>query len=100
LQEFEWDPKKDRINERRHGISFETAEAVFDDPYLLLEEDRDDDGESRLWAIGFAGNLAVLVVVHTVRYEGSQETIIRIISARKADREERRRYGAALSRSV
>lgn len=100
MQRFEWDPKKERINRRKHGIGFEEAEAVFDDPNLLLEDDRFVDGESRVQAIGFSGNLILLTVSHTVLNEESNETVIRIISARRADKHEYRRYGASLSRFV
>jgi uncharacterized DUF497 family protein len=96
MQRLEWDPKKEHSNETKHGVGFEAAKGVFDDPYLLLEEDRNDDGEDRILAIGFSGHLLVLTVSHTVRYENGKE-VIRIISARKADKHERRRYGAALS---
>jgi uncharacterized protein len=100
VQRFEWDPNKERINRRKHGIGFEEAEAVFDDANLLLEDDRYVDGEFRVQAIGFSGNLILLTVSHTVRNEESTETVIRIISARKADKHEYRRYGESLSRSI
>jgi uncharacterized protein len=80
VQRFEWDPPKERINIRKHGIGFELAESVFDDPYLLLEEDRVVDDEERLRAIGLAGGKLLLLVIHTVRYEDSKETVIRIIT--------------------
>ena len=88
MQRFEWDQKKERTNKQKHGIGFEEAEAVFDDPYLVLEDDRYVDGETRLQAIGFSGNLTLLTVSHTVRYEDTQKTVIRIISARKSDKYE------------
>jgi hypothetical protein len=100
VQRFEWDPKKELINRRKHGIGFEEAEAVFDDPNLVLEGGRFVDGEFRVRAIGFSGNLILLTVSHTVRNEESKEAVIRIISARKADKHEYRRYGESLSRSV
>jgi uncharacterized DUF497 family protein len=97
-QQFEWDPKKDQGNLRKHGIGFKAATGVFDDPYLLLEEDRNIAGEDRIQAIGVSGKqMLLLTVAHTVRYEDDKETVIRIISARKATKQERRRYGAIFS---
>jgi uncharacterized protein len=99
VQRFEWDPSKERINVRKHGIGFELAASVFDDPNLLLEEDRVVDGEERIRAIGLAGGRFLLLVVHTVNDEESDETVIRIISARKTDKSERKRYGDSLART-
>ena len=99
MQRFEWDIEKQRINEQKHGLSFEEAKSTFYDPYLLLIEDRVVNGEIRHHAIGFANHQLLLTVAHTVRYEDGEQTIIRIISARKADKYERKRYGAALVRS-
>jgi uncharacterized protein len=99
VQRFEWDLRKERINENKHGFGFELTVSVFDDPYMLLKEDRDVDGEERIQAIGVAGNAVLLLVAHTVRYEDNEEAVIRIISARKADKRERQQYGEALSRS-
>lgn len=98
MQRFEWDPPKERTNLRKHGIGFELASSVFDDPNLLLEDDRVVDGEERLKAIGLADGKLLLLVVHTVRYEDGTETVIRIISARKPDKRERKRYGDLLAR--
>ncbi len=89
-REFEWDPVKARSNERKHGISFETATFVFDDPYSLLELERIEGGEYRWQTLGMAGDAPVLFVVHTIRDEDVE--IVRIISARRADRNERKRY--------
>jgi uncharacterized protein len=89
---FEWDSVKARTNERKHGISFEDAMHVFDDPYALFEQDRSDEvGERRWQALGLAEGAAVLLVAHTVREEGEDE-LVRIISARRATRKERTRY--------
>ena len=89
-KEFEWDPAKARSNERKHGISFETATFVFDDPYSLLELEGIEGGEYRWQTLGMAGDAPVLLVVHTIRDEDVE--IVRIISARRADRSERKRY--------
>lgn len=88
---FEWDDAKDRSNRRKHGVSFETASLVFDDPLHLSLFDRVVGGEERWHAVGMAGGLLLLLVVHTVREERGDE-VIRIISARKAMNSERRRY--------
>jgi uncharacterized DUF497 family protein len=75
-------------------VSFETATLVFGDAYALFEQDRIADGEVRWQAIGMAGESALLLVAHVVS-EGDNREVIRIISARKADRKERRRYEEA-----
>lgn len=86
------DPVKARANRRKHVVSFEDAIHVFEDPQALFEKDRTDEaGETRWHAIGLAGGVAVLLVVHTVREEGDDE-IIRLVSARRATRKERNRY--------
>lgn len=88
---FEWDENKNRVNRGKHGISFEIAQEVFADPFRLMIEDLEFSGDERFWTIGRLENLAILVVVHTIREEDGQE-IARIISARKATPRERRRY--------
>jgi hypothetical protein len=91
---FEWDREKNRINQKKHGgIAFESAALVFDDPHVILRKDRIVTGEQRWHAIGAAAG-AVLLVVHVYRMEnrnGEEETI-RIISAREANKRERRIY--------
>jgi uncharacterized DUF497 family protein len=89
---FEWDPVKARTNQRKHGVTFEDAMHVFDDPYARFEQDRADEGGPPLWqALGLAGGVVLLFVAHTVREEGRDE-VIRLISARRATRKERNRY--------
>ena len=88
---FEWDEAKAESNRRKHGVSFDLAVQVFDDPNILAEQDRIVDGEPRWRSIGMAAGIAVLVVGHTVREPGEDE-IIRIITARKATRKEREHY--------
>jgi uncharacterized DUF497 family protein len=86
-------PAKVEANLGKHEISFETATMVFDDPNFLLIEDRTDEtGEERWHAIGTAEGIALLLVVHVYREDENAEPIIRLISARKADLRERRRY--------
>lgn len=88
---FEWDPAKAESNRRKHGVSFDLAIRVFADPFALTEQDRIEDREYRWRTIGMVGGLAVLVVAHTDREDDGIE-VIRIISARRADGRERRRY--------
>ncbi|WP_370649305.1 BrnT family toxin [Neorhizobium galegae] len=75
-----------RRTSRSTALAFETAARVFADPFVLIEQDRIEGGEQRWQALGSVDGLAILLVAHTV-YE-----VIRIISARKADPRERRRY--------
>ena len=88
---FEWDPAKARTNLRKHGVSFETAALVFADPFAVFDQDRIEAGELRWVAIGSVEGFRVLAVAHVVRVQDGEE-VIRIISARKADRKEKRRY--------
>ena len=89
---FEWDPVKARTNQQKHGIRFEDAMQVFDDPRARFELDRADEfGELRWHAIGLIGGVAVVLVAHTVREEAGDE-VVRMISARRASRQERKRY--------
>jgi uncharacterized DUF497 family protein len=88
---FIWDPEKDATNRTKHGVSFETAALVFDDPFHLSVIDRVVDGEERWRTMGQIAGLVILVVAHTYKEQDGEETI-RIISARKATRSERRHY--------
>lgn len=87
-----WDPIKDRANRRRHGLSFETAALVFDDPLAASRPDS-DTRESRWNTVGMIGGVIVFVV-HTWpdRDAASGEEVGRIISARKATPHERKAY--------
>lgn len=87
--EFTWDEHKNRVNQRKHGISFETAISVFDDPFHVSRQDREKDGEARWQTIGMIRGVQVLLVAHTVEDE---HNVIRILSARKATPPERRIY--------
>lgn len=73
---------------------FETASEVFDDPNCVTEQDREVDGEARWQAIGRAGDVLALIVAHTIDEEEDDE-IVRIVSARKVTKRERRRYEEA-----
>ena len=83
---FEWDSNKDAANFQKHGIHFLTAAKVFLDPHLIIREDEGHSRELRFDAIGKAGK--VLFVVYTVR-EGNT---VRLISARKANAQEKAYY--------
>ncbi len=92
---FEWDEAKNLANRRKHGVSFEEASRIFDDPLYVSVQDRIDGGEQRWPTIGLVGGLLILIVAHTVREEydeGTSIEVIRIISARRATPKERRRY--------
>lgn len=88
---FTWDPIKAASNYVKHGVSFTTAARVFTDPFALIEQDRIEDGELRWQAIGRFDESPMLFVAHTVHEDESGE-LIRIISARAANRKERKRY--------
>ena len=85
-QFFEWDDAKNKINKIKHGINFKTAARVFNDPYLIEEFDEEHSTDEDRWkVIGMVDD--VLFVIYTNRDEK-----IRLISAREATEQERRRY--------
>ncbi len=85
---FAWDPRKDESNATKHGISFTEAGTVFEDPLSLTRPDPDHSSlERRYLTLGQSRSLKLLVVAHCDRRD-----TIRIISARPAERQERRRY--------
>jgi len=88
---FEWDERKDAENRRKHGVSFEEAETVFYDDRALLVQDDDSEalGEDRFVLLGLSAGLRTLLVCHAYR---ANDSVIRIISARKANRAERAQY--------
>ena len=91
---FSWDGRKDRENLRKHGVSFEEASTAFADENARLKHDPDhSQQEDRFMLLGFSAKLRILVVAHSYRADGKQ---IRIISARKATRNERKQYGQFL----
>lgn len=87
---FDWDLKKAVSNQRKHGVSFDLAITVFDDPNALIapDEKHSNEEEIREWIIGLSDK-GVLVVIFTKRVKGQ---VYRIISARKANRKERILY--------
>jgi len=93
---FDWDNKKDAQNRRKHGISFEEAQTVFFDDHALLIADPDhSEEEERFVLLGLSSALRTLVVCRCYRREGD---VIRLISARRADRQERELYEARWTR--
>jgi uncharacterized DUF497 family protein len=89
---FEWDPEKAASNLQKHGISFQVAIRAFADPFALMAQDRIETGEYRWQTIGIVEGWLLLVVAHTFRDDENGSEVIRIISARRADRQERRLY--------
>ncbi|MEG3437416.1 BrnT family toxin [Pannus brasiliensis CCIBt3594] len=86
--EFEWNEEKAKANQRKHGISFEEASTVFDDPLSINFDDPDHSvGENRYLIIGLSDQGKFLLVSYTER-----ERKIRLISARLVTPKERRYY--------
>jgi len=91
---FSWDDRKDRDNQRKHGVSFAEGSTAFADENARLKHDPDhSQDEDRFILLGFSAKLRLLVVAHAYR---QSETEVRIISARKATRNERKQYGQFL----
>jgi uncharacterized DUF497 family protein len=87
---FEWDQRKNRANQRKHGVSFEEARTVFFDQQAVeFYEDEYGKQEDRFFLLGVSAKLRILMVCHCLREGGD---VIRIISARKATKNEQREY--------
>jgi len=87
---IEWDEAKNRANKRKHRVSFEEAQTVFyDDRAILIEDNDPEEPEERFLLLGMSSGLRTLVVCHCYRQD---DALIRIISARRANRQERRDY--------
>ena len=92
--DFSWDERKNRENLRKHGLSFEEASTAFSDENARLKHYPDhSQDEDRFILLGFSAKLRLIVVSHVYRQTGQQ---IRIVSARKATRNERKQYGQFL----
>jgi uncharacterized DUF497 family protein len=88
---FSWDENKNKSNIKKHGVSFKEARTVFNDENGLYSFDTSNSqDEERFNVIGFTNQLKLLVVCHCYM---ENDTVIRIISARKASRNEEERYG-------
>lgn len=89
MYSFEWDDNKNIINKAKHGVSFEEAKTVFYDEEALVEyDDLHSDVEERFRILGCSSIGNILVVVHCIR----KESVIRIISSRKATSNEGKNY--------
>ena len=86
---FDWDNRKNASNRRKHGISFEEAQTVFYDDRAIIVEDPDTEEEDRFVLMGLSAALRTLVVCHCYRED---DCVIRIISARRANKHERSDY--------
>ena len=86
-----WDDDKNRRNKAKHNVSFELASCVFEDEFHVSNLDPNDT-EERWRTLGVVKGVVTLHVVHTVKEEENGEEEIRIISARKATRLERKAY--------
>ncbi|MBD5091771.1 MAG: BrnT family toxin [Clostridiales bacterium] len=87
---FEWDEHKNSLNKTKHSISFEEAQTVFNDEYALVIDDPDHSiDENRFIILGFSNQAKLLVVCHCYR---QADMVIRIISARRATKNESKYY--------
>ncbi len=92
--QFIWDERKNKINQKKHGVSFEEAQSVFYDDYARLIADPDHSFmEDRFILLGISKKVRILIVCHCYR---ENDEIIRIISARKADKKELKQYSQGL----
>ncbi len=87
---FEWDENKNIINKKKHHITFEEAKTVFyDEEALVIDDPEHSQEEERFIIVGMSKSANLLVVCHCYR---ASETVIRIISARKATKTETKQY--------
>lgn len=90
---FEWDWRKATANSRKHGVRFEQAAKVFQDPRAVtIFDEEHSDNEERWVTMGLVDDCLVCAVHHTYREERGGGAVIRIFSARKATRNETARY--------
>jgi len=93
VHRFAWNAAKAEANRRKHGVRFELAATVFQDPLTISRYDEDhSEGEERWVTLGLAEDGALLVVVHTLDELEERRTLVRIISARHATAHERQQY--------
>lgn len=89
--QFEWDENKNQINQHKHGISFQEAKTVFcDEEALVIDDPEHSETEDRFIILGLSNKANLLVVCHCYR---ASDTVIRLISARKATKTESQYYG-------
>jgi uncharacterized protein len=90
---FEWDTAKEKINKRKHKLSFSDACYIFTDKHMLTLFDPDHSAHEERWVtMGQARNGKIIIVVHTYCEEDNGEERVRIISARKATKREADQY--------
>lgn len=90
---FEWDENIARANIAKHGIGFEEAKTVFNDPHgITFQDDAHSRHEERFISIGMSSRDRILLVVHTAHETNKRVTIVRIISCRRATAAERSAY--------
>jgi len=91
---FEWDPGKARDNRDKHGVSFDEAATVFRDPKAISIFDPDHSETEERWiTMGISEKGRLMIVIHTFREESEDAVTIRIISSRKATKQEIKIYG-------
>ena len=87
---FEWDSEKDRTNQKKHGVSFEEAKSVFyDDSAIQFWDEGHSDLEDRFLLLGRSSKMRILLIVHCFR---EPESVIKIVSVRKATKTESKQY--------
>ena len=88
---FDWDENKNKVNQKKHGIDFNEASSVFFDEKAILFDDPEhsDSEEDRFLLLGISESANICIVCHCYR---ESDTVIRIISARKATKTEVKRY--------
>lgn len=92
---FEWDKAKSAVNFKKHKVSFEEAQSAFYDEQAIVFSDPDhSEDEDRFILLGLSAKARIVVVCHCFR---ESETVVRIISARKADRDEEGDYWSSRS---
>ena len=88
---FDWDTEKNLSNIEKHGVPFKEAATVFrDNAAIILDDAEHSETEERFNIVGFSGNLRLLIVCHCYR---DDDSVIRIISARKVTKQEQIQYG-------
>ncbi len=91
---FEWDPRKDRDNRDKHGVAFDEAATIFKDSKILSIFDPDhSETEDRWITMGISEKGRLLILIHTFQEESKDAVTIRIISSRRATKQETKTYG-------
>lgn len=94
---FEWDPRKAHDNRDKHGVAFDEASTVFRDSMAISILDQEhSETEDRWITVGISEKGRLLIVVHTFLDEGEDGATIRIISTRKATKQETKTYGEGI----